>query len=231
LKTNLKGNPMKKTFLFALLIFALALTACSGTASADQASSTQASAALPTATQLVIGTLKLEGTEQAVTSEQAKDLLVMWQVYQDLNSSDTAAQEEIDGLVEQIQETMTSEHMKAISAMNLTQQDIFALMQEQGVGMGQVRQSSSSNNSNSTQSGGGFTPPDGGMAGGPPDGGGMPGGAPPDGGIGGIGASGSSTSTGQAQNTGAGSGAGGTAGISTALVGALIQYLEQIASA
>jgi hypothetical protein len=214
---------MKKTIILCVL-FALWMTACSGT----QTIPTQVGDGLPTATQLVLGTLKLDGTEQTVTTDQANELLIMWQVYQELNSSDTAAQEEIDGLVEQIQETMMAEQTKSISAMNLTQQDIFTLMQEQGIGMGQVRQNS---NSSSTQSGGGFAPPDGGIAGGPPDGGGIAGGVPPDSGIGGdLGGTVPNTSAGLSQNTGAGSGLGGTAEVPTALVDALIQYLEQIAS-
>jgi hypothetical protein len=225
----MKGYTMKKILLITLLLLTLTLTACGSASNTDQVSSTQESATLPTATQLAVGTLKLDGTEQAVTANQANELLVMWQVYQDLSSSDTAAQEEIDGLVEQIQETMTTDQTNAIKAMNLTQQDVFALMQEQSGDFTQARQSSSS--SNSMQSGGGFAPPDGGMAGGPPDGGSLPGGAPPDGGIGGMGSAGSSTSTGQTQATGTGAGAGGSAGVPTPLVSALIQYLQQIASA
>ena len=155
----------------------------------------------------------------------------MWQVYQDLANSDTAAQEEIDGLVDQIQESMTTEQMKSISDMNLTQQDVFALMQEQNIGMAQSQRSSGETFSFSPNSGGG---PGGG---GDPDGGGPPDGgmAPPDGGMGGdigaMGGAGPSTGTDQTQGAGAGSSLGGTAGASTALVGALIQYLEQIASA
>jgi hypothetical protein len=217
-----KGNLMKKTFLFTLLIFALTLTACSGTASASQASSTQESAALPTATELIVGTLKLEGTDQAVTADQAKELLMLWQVYQELSNNDTAAQAEFDGLIDQIQGTMTAAQIQAITAMKLTQSDVFALMQEKGISVGQPQQSSNS----STQSSGGFAPPAGGMAGGPPDAG-MAGGAPPDSGIAGMGSIGSTTSTGQTQGTGAGAGIRNSAGASSALVDALIQVLEQ----
>lgn len=220
----MKGYTMKKTFLTTLFLLTLTLTACSGTASTNQASSTQENAALPTATQLVVGTLNLEGTEQAVTSEQAKELLVMWQVYQGLTSSSSAAQAEIDGLVEQIQEIMTAGQMESIAAMDLTQQDVFAVMQEQG-GMGQAPQSGG--DSSSTQGGGGFAPPDGGMAGGaPPDGGG---GAPPDGGMA-MGGAGSVANTDEGQETESGPSAGGTPGIPAPLVEALIQVLEQKAS-
>lgn len=219
---------MKKIFLTTLLLLTLTLTACSGTANVNQASSTQENASLPIETQLVVGTFKLEDTDQAVTSEQAKELLVMWQVYQDLNSSDTAAQEEIEGLVEQIQETMTTDQMSDIQAMDLTQQDVFAVMQEQGGDFVQAQRSNSETFSFSPNSGGG---PGGG---GPPDGG-MAGGAPLDGGMGGdmgaMGGAGPSTSTDQSQSTGAGSGTASVAGVPTALVDALIQYLQEIANA
>lgn len=224
---------MKKTFLFTLLIFALTLTACSGTASASQARSTQAnstqeSAALPTATELIVGTLKLEGTDQVVTADQAKELLMLWQVYQELSNNDTAAQAEFDGLIDQIQGTMTAEQMQAITAMKLTQSDVNALMQEKGLSIGQPQQSSrGSGSSSSTQSGGGSAPSAGGMAGGPPPDAGMAGGGSPDGGMAGMVGAGSTTSTGQAQSTGTGLSAGRTTGASTALVDALIQYLQQ----
>jgi len=220
----MKGNMMKKIFLTTLLTLVLTLTACSGTASATQASSTQESTSLPTATQLVVGTFKLEDTDQAVTSEQAKDLLVMWQVYQNLISSDTAAQAEIDALVDQIQETMTTDQINAIQAMNLTQQDVFTITQEQG---GDFTQQSSSVNTFSFSPNAGGGPPDGGGA--MPSGsdGEMGGGAPPDGGMGGMEGTGSSTGTDQSQDTGTGSGMGGSAGVPTALVEALIQVLQQ----
>lgn len=212
---------MKKNLLPILLLFTLSVTAC-GSAQSNPA---QASTDLPTETILVVGTLKLEGTQQAVSGEQAKELLVMWQVYQSLSSSGTAAQAEINGLVKQVQGTMTSEQIKTISAMNLTQQDVFAVMQEQEGSMGQPRQSSSG--SSSTQSNDGFAPPDGGMAGGAPPEGSMAGGAPPDGDILDMGGAGQSPNTDQSREAGANPGTGGSANVPTALVEALIQVLEQ----
>jgi len=218
---------MKKTTI--LLIFALTLTAC-GTSNANQISSKQASDDLPVAAQLVIGTLQLEGTEQAVTSAQAKELLPMWQVYQDISSSSTAAQAEVDGLIEQIQETMNAGQMQAITAMNLTQQDVFAAIQAQNI------TASSGGGGQSSNSGGvSFGPPDGGggMAGGAPPDAGMGGGAPPDGGMGdmaGMGGTGPGTSTVQSQDPGASPGSGSSAGVPTVLIDTLIQYLEQIVS-
>lgn len=216
---------MKKVLLTTMLFLTLALAACNGAASASQASSPQESASLAAAAQLAVGTLKLDGTEQAVTGEQASELLVMWQVYLDLAGSDTAAQEEIDGLVNQIQETMTSEQMEAIRAMDLTQQDLFALMQEQGTETGSS-QRSSGDTTFTFAPGGGGGPPDGG--GGPPADAGMAGGAPPDGGMGGDlgGMDGIGPGSGTDQSAATGQAAGGNQSIPTALVRAVVQYLE-----
>ena len=48
--------------------------------------------------QVAIGTIKLDGTENAVTAEQAKELLPLWETLQVLEGSDTAATEEKDAL-------------------------------------------------------------------------------------------------------------------------------------
>lgn len=152
-----------------LTLITLILTACSAASTTPQIGPDTTNRVLSPATQLILGTFKLDDTAQAVTAEQAKQLLPLWQVYQDLLTSDTAAQEEIDALVEQIQGTMTTEQTQAITAMNLTQQDVFALMQAQGMGMAQ--QNNASNNSTTTSQGGsGFSGPPDGFAGGPPDG-------------------------------------------------------------
>jgi hypothetical protein len=219
---QLRSQHMKKTIILST-IFALLLMACSKA----QTNLPQTSDGLPVATQLVVGTLQLEGTDQAVTSEQAQELLPMWQVYQEISNSSTAAQEEVDGLIEQIQETMNAGQMQAITEMNLTRQDVFAAIQVQNITV-------SSGGGQSSNSGGvSFSPPDGGMPdGGPPDAG-MGGGAPPDGGMGdmaGMDGAGPSTSTDQNQEAGTNPGLGSPASVPTVLIDALIQYLEQLAS-
>lgn len=160
---------MKKSTLILLTILALALTACGASTSTEAVSSTQAdpaSGSLDGATLLLLGTLKLEGTENAVTPGQAKELLPLWQVYQEISTSSTSAQAEIDALEKQIEENMTSTQMKAIREMNLTPQDSFAVMQELGigVGMGQRPSSTSEDNGNFVpgqgMGGGGGVPPD-----------------------------------------------------------------------
>src|SRR5574342_800572 len=131
---------MKKLTLILLTILILTLTACGSAANGTEpASATQngsSTGELPATTQLIIGTLKLEGTDQAVTAEQAAGLLPLWQTLQALSDSDTAADQEKEALITQIQEAMTSEQMQTITAMNLTREDMFTIIQEQGMEVG-----------------------------------------------------------------------------------------------
>ena len=152
---------MKRHLLTIFCLVTLTLSACG-----SAASSTSSSKELPITTQLIVGAFKLEGTQQEITATEAKELLPLWQVYSELLTSDTVAQEEIDGLVEQIQGTMTSEQTQAIKDMGLAQSDVVAVMQDGGTTRSQV-------GSTDTPSGGGrdFGPPGGGgdfMGGGPP---------------------------------------------------------------
>lgn len=200
---------MNKITLISITLLALILTACG--AQATQAAPTQSD--LDTESKLILGTLKLEGTEQAVTAEQARELVIYWQVYQEISQSDTAAQEEISGLLTQIEGTMTDAQVQAIDALGLTQRDVMTLMQEKGLMAAMPARSASSDSTSS--SGGGFTPPDGGMpmgAGGPPDMGGGPM-------MGGTSSTDSSSSS--AISTGTNS--------TSLLIDALIEYLQGIA--
>ncbi|HSB00318.1 MAG TPA: hypothetical protein VLE49_06695 [Anaerolineales bacterium] len=167
---------MKKSHLILLTIFSiLTLTACGASNGAGPASEPQGGSnagALPAGTQIIIGTMKLEGSAQAVTAKQAAELLPLWQTMKVLSASDTAAQQEKDALITQIQETMTAGQMQAIQNMNLTRQDMASIMQEQGRAVGsssnsnsQSGNSSSNRNRGFGQGGGGFFP----AGGGPPD--------------------------------------------------------------
>jgi hypothetical protein len=124
---------MRRTILFMMLL-GLALAACS-TSSSAQAGLPGRGELQPLA-ELLIGTLKLEGTEQSVTQVQAAQLLPLWEVYQELITSERAAQAEIDGLTDQIGEAMTADQRQAIAEMNLAQQDMLSVMRDQGLGFG-----------------------------------------------------------------------------------------------
>ncbi|MBU0703800.1 MAG: hypothetical protein KKC18_08020 [Chloroflexi bacterium] len=93
---------------------------------------TSYSDALNASNQLLLGTMQLEGTEYAITPEQATTLLPLWRAMQ----GGVTAQVEVNALLKQIEGTMTQEQLQAIAAMQLTQDDMLAWMQSQGLGMG-----------------------------------------------------------------------------------------------
>jgi hypothetical protein len=113
---------MKSRFILCTLLAGLVVILLSGCSTYTHTVS--ASNGLSTANKLAFGTLKLEGTINAVTASQAKDLLTLWQGYQSLSNDDTASQLELDALVNQIESNMTSEQIQAIQAMGLTGQSV-----------------------------------------------------------------------------------------------------------
>ena len=88
--------------------------------------------ALNVRSQLMLGTMQLEETGNAVTPEQAQALLPLWKALQ----GGVTAQQEVAAVLKQIEGTMTSEQLDAIAAMQLTQEDLRTWMQERGVGFG-----------------------------------------------------------------------------------------------
>ena len=210
---------MKKLFFSIMMILAVALTACSSQSTGTPHVSTNCD--LPTEAQIAVGTLKLAGTDQDISVEQAEELVVYWQVYKELSQSQTAAQAEVDGLTAQIQETMTDDQMQAITDMDITQQDMLASMQGVTVASSSSSGSSTINVASGSASGGGMP------AGGPPDGGG----APPEGGIpadmsGAVSTTAASGAS-QAQSSQAGTSSTVITGVPSVLVEAVIQSLRQ----
>lgn len=215
-----------KKLLFFTLTLTLLLVACGG--STEIATPEDPAAQfdpnireLDLSTKLALGTLKLDNTDLAIASDQAADLLPLWQVLSSMSGSETASQVEIEALIRQIQDTMTPEQIAAIEDMNLTQADIFATMQELGLANApQV-------NAQGTPQAGGFGNgqrrngdiPEGGFpGGGPPDGG-------PGGGFGGEGLSPDQIATAQARRAENGGGGFGNR-LMTPLVEAVINLLE-----
>ncbi|OGN89860.1 MAG: hypothetical protein A2Y88_11310 [Chloroflexi bacterium RBG_13_48_10] len=115
--------------LFTLVsIFASLLGGCSE----EVTSTTSTNSSISTATKLALGTLKLEGTTIAVTSDEASELLPLWQAYQSVSNSDTVSQVELDALVNQIQGVMTAEQVMAVDELKLTDQSLTELLQSLG---------------------------------------------------------------------------------------------------
>ncbi|HNB51020.1 MAG TPA: hypothetical protein PK530_03710, partial [Anaerolineales bacterium] len=133
---------MKKFSLLTLsllLILFLALAACSGQADTTTTTDSQVPAANGTPApfgqsveqKLMWGTFALEDTENAVTADQAAELIPLWKAVRSLSDSDTAADEEVSALFDQIQETMSTAQMDAINNLQLTGEDMAAIAEAQ----------------------------------------------------------------------------------------------------
>ena len=128
-----------------LLAVALLLAGCGGGSGGPAPTSeavSEASAldlsyegALALRNQLALGTLRLEEIDQPLTAAQAGDLLLLWQALRGTMDSASSAQAEVDALLAQIEGTMTAEQLAAIGAMKLTQADMQAWAQGQGLEM------------------------------------------------------------------------------------------------
>ena len=138
---------MKRTTLVTgLLLASLLLAACSVVGQSDPAraaqnsGNTSASAGtpreLPQAMKLALGTFKLEKTNTPVDAAEAAQLLFLWKGMRNLSQDQTVANEEIQGLVKQIQDTLKPEQIAAINGMNLSFQDIAAIARETGLDLG-----------------------------------------------------------------------------------------------
>jgi hypothetical protein len=227
----------KKLVLILSLIAILAVSACSavGTTNGNATQTTTAgSDQLPTLSKLVVGTYKLIDSSTPVTQDQAKELVILWKAYKELQTRDTKAQQEVTDLLTQINSSLSTDQIAAIDAMNLSTRDVMSLVQELGVSAStttsRTGSSSSSSSSSSSRSSGGAA-------------GGFPGGGmPPDMAIsggpgldGGFGAGGSTAATPSAsmratmQARRADSGAQ-TATMALLLIDPLITKLESIAN-
>lgn len=178
--------------LIVILVFTAVLTACGGTGSGesalsadgvnptaviaavvsnDAALSTDFSGALPLEAQLAFGTMQLEDTSLAVTTEQAQVLLPYWRVLQSLTANGNAADAEISAVVKQIENGMSGEQIAAISAMALSEEKLQTMIEEGAIAFGR----GAGEEGQEGQGGGGIRP-GGGIPGAGPGGGRGPGG-------------------------------------------------------
>lgn len=105
----------------------------SGKADADTVIDTSYPDSLDVSGQLALGTLRLEGTGQAVTPEQAATLLPLWQA---IRGGTLQGEAEIGAVLSQIEGEMAAEQLETIAGMQLTPGDLQSWAQEQGLGFG-----------------------------------------------------------------------------------------------
>lgn len=129
---------MKRAPLFtALCALALALTACgSRTNGATNGFGGSGSGSFRNATltpdaKLALGTIKLEGSAQAVDPATAAKLIPLWQLMVQLHSSSSTAPQEVTAVVDQIRATMAPAQLSQIDGMSLSAADIFSLLQSE----------------------------------------------------------------------------------------------------
>ena len=169
---------------------------------------------------LALGTLKLEGTSQAVDAQTAAKLIPLWQLMAQLDSSNSSAPQEVTAVMDQIKSTMTTDQASAISHMSLTQADLFAVFQQEAQASGSGGQGGSGFGGGGNRGGGGAFFFGGGPGGGGPGGGGFGGGFRPNGG-----GSAGSNSTGS-QLTSAEAAIARENAISTRLIDQLVRLLQ-----
>ena len=90
----------------------------------DSALTADYDGALDVPTQLALGTMKLEETDDAVTAEQATSLLPLWR---SLQSGAITNNSERNAVFKQIEKTMSETQLAAIRSMRLTQADLAGL--------------------------------------------------------------------------------------------------------
>jgi hypothetical protein len=148
----LKGKEMKKKIytIFGVVLLGMVMAACGGTAKTASAGQSPTASGAPgqpdrqgldfskmtLPEKLAIGTLKLEGTDMAVDTKEAADLLPLWKAVRSLSTSQTISTKEMDALYSQIEGAMTKDQVKAIEEMSLTRDDISKLMADLGINFG-----------------------------------------------------------------------------------------------
>ena len=131
---------MKRVFAVSLaLVLVLALGACSGAGATGSGTDVGVvlnedyEDALPVLAQLLVGTIKLDEAGLAVEADVASQLIPLWEMARTLSSSDTAAEAEVEAITGQIQRALRPEQLQSISEMELTRDELWAIMGEQGI--------------------------------------------------------------------------------------------------
>lgn len=131
----------RQTLLIVLVIVATMLSACAPTSTVTPTPASLAAAYIQTdftdaasvRNQLAYGTIKLEGTTNAVTSTQAQTLLPLWQAVLKLSGTSEVATEELTAVQNQITEAMSPTQMQTIGAMKISNATLSTFYAERGV--------------------------------------------------------------------------------------------------
>jgi len=132
------GGMMKRTRALVLSLVVVAMVVLGGCQSADPTAAVAdggvegAPVRVNDMDLLALGILELEGTDDAVTPEQASKMLSFWQM---LASGGLRGDTESASVMRQIQDTLTASQSTTITTMDLTSEDQKVWMAEQGIDM------------------------------------------------------------------------------------------------
>ena len=136
---------MKRVFVLLSITMVLLVTGCSGAqvdiqdtgqlGSDESDALAQGMQNATEVTQLLFGTLMLEGTENTLTPEQAAALLPLWKLYHSLLESDITATVEIEAVAKQLHQTMTSEQLATMEDLEFDREQINEIMAGLGIDM------------------------------------------------------------------------------------------------
>jgi len=133
---------MKKSIFRIALLTLLAVSlvyACTPTVEATPISlastylSIEYSDATNIRSQLAYGTLKLADTPNALTPEQARTLIPLWQAVISLSGDTTTASEELTAVQDQITAAMTEDQLQAIAGMQITNSGLNEFYAQYGI--------------------------------------------------------------------------------------------------
>lgn len=128
---------------FALFIFTL-VAACAPAAEPTAAAPTSVAGeflsidyadAANLRSQLAYGIIQLNGTSNAVSAEQAKTLIPLWQAVISLSGDETTASEELTAVQDQITLALTAEQLQAIAALQITNADLNSFYAQYGISL------------------------------------------------------------------------------------------------
>ncbi len=131
-----------RTLLLVIILSAVAVSACSPAAPATPAAPTSAAAAAIDITfadaaslrsQLAYGSIKLKDSPNAISPEQAKTLIPLWQALIALSGDDTTASEELTAVQDQITQAMTSPQIEAIAKLKITNAELNIFYAQYGI--------------------------------------------------------------------------------------------------
>lgn len=135
---------MKKS-IFRIALFTLLITslmyACAPTVEATPTSlasvylSSEYTDAANVRSQLAYGTIKLADTPNAITTEQAKSLIPLWQAVISLSGDDTTVSEELTAVQDQITAMLNETQLQAIAEMQITNAELNDFYAQYGVSL------------------------------------------------------------------------------------------------